>query len=181
MNRKKKWLVTVGVALGVWNAGSRAQASPSTDATITITPVATVSLAISPTTYAYGTLDVNTSSVTASALTLTNNGEVNVVVDKRITAESSPAGWTAGNAAAADTYALYVATAAARPGVSDFSASDHRFGALSDVTTLKGLGGSTPNLGVSNSVDLWFRLDVPTVVSSQVSREITVRFTGTAQ
>ena len=54
-----------------------------------------------------------------------------------------------------------------------------------NVTALEGLGGGTPIVtnpaGVLPSVALWFRLDMPTTVSSQVAREITVRFTGTAQ
>jgi hypothetical protein len=180
MNSKTKLLMVVGIGLGMLSKGTAVWASPAADATITITPVANVSLAISPTTYAFGTLDVNTSSVTASALTLTNNGEVNVTVDKRVTNESNPAGWTSGTAAAPDTYALYTATSTFQPASSDFSTGNHQLGALNTITPLKGLGGSTPTVAVANSVALWFRLDVPTIVSSQAAREITVRFTGTA-
>lgn len=179
---KQKLLLGLGcLALAPW---TRAANTPI-DATITVTPVANVSLAISPTTYAFGNLDVNTSSFSATKLTLSNNGEVDVTVDKRITAESSPAGWTAGTAAGADTYVLYAATATARPQLTDFSTANHRFGALNNVTALKGLGGSTPVVNTSGgalpSVDLWFRLDMPTTVSAQTSRTITVRFTGTGQ
>ena len=180
MNRKTKLLMAVGLGVGMLGKGPQVWASSTADATITITPVANVSLAISPTTYAFGTLDVNTSSVTASALTLTNNGEVNVTVSKQVTNQSNPAGWTSGAAAAADTYALYTATSTFQPALSDFTAGNHLFGAINNVTALEGLGGSTPTVNVSNSVAVWFRLDVPTIVSSQVAREITVRFTGTA-
>jgi hypothetical protein len=180
MNRKTKLLMAVGIGLGMLGKGSWVWANPSADATITITPVATVSLSISPTTYAFGVLDVNTSSVTASALTLTNNGEVNVTVSKQVTNQSNPAGWTSGTAAAADTYALFASTSTFQPAVSDFTTGSHQFGAQSNVTALEGLGGATPTIAVSSTVALWFRLDVPTIVSSQVAREITVRFTGTA-
>jgi len=180
MKRKTKLLMAVGLGLGILGKSPQVWAISTADATITITPVANVSLAISPTTYAFGTLDVNTSSVTASALTLTNNGEVDVTVSKQVTNESNPAGWTSGTAAAADTYALYTATSTFQPGISDFQTGAHQYGALNNVTPLEGLGGSTPTVAVSNSVALWFRLDVPTIVSSQQAREITVRFTGTA-
>jgi hypothetical protein len=154
------------------------------DATITVTPIANVSLAISPTTYAYGALSVNTSSVTATALALSNNGDVNVTVDKRITNQSNPGGWTAAGSQGADQYVLSVTTSAARPAAGDFTAAT-QFGALSNVTNLTGAAGTQPTITVSGgalpSVDLWFKLDMPTTVSSQSGREITVRFTGTAQ
>jgi len=176
---KTKWLLLLGIGVGLFH--TNAWADTPADATITVTPVANVSLQISPTTYAYGVLSVNTSSVTMSPLTLTNDGEVSVTVDKRITAQSNPAGWTAGATTATDTYVLYASTSVARPAVGDFNNSDHRFGALNNITALRGQGGSSPTMAVSNSVDLWFRLDMPTLVTSQVAREITVRFTGTAQ
>jgi hypothetical protein len=174
-------LVALGLGVTAWSRTAHAAASQ--DATITVTPVAEVSLSLSTPTYAFGAVDVNTSTTSATAVTLTNNGEVTVTVDKRIQDQSNPAGWTAGATPGIDTYALYVGTAAARMNLTDFTSAT-LFGAQGDVTNLTGSAGQSPILppqGVGQSVDLWFRLDMPTKVSSLQSRTITVRFTGTAQ
>ena len=184
MNIRKTWLA---VALMVGAAGGKAWATNDPAfATITVTPAADVSLDIvGTTTYAYGQLDVSAvsvSSVSASKITLRNNGQVNVKVDKRITNQGT---WTAGAAGGADTFALYASTSAARPSVADFAIDSHPlFGALNADTQLTGVAGIQPTLttsGGSQTVDLWFRLDMPTSVTAQTGQEITMRFTGTAQ
>ena len=184
--RHKAWkLMLLGVGLlGI--GSSRAWAGATADATITVTPVANVLLQIAPTTYAYGSLNVGVSSITATALTLSNTGQVNVTVTKQITNQSNPSGWTAGVTQDTDTYRLYCATSTARPSAGDFVANGAPlFGALNNSSNLTGSVGTQPSItipgGALPSVNLWFRLDMPTVVTSQAAREITVRFTGTAQ
>ena len=183
MTRRMKWAVSAVMLLGIGTGKAWASNSPA-NATITVTPVANVSLAISPTTYAYGALVVNTSSITASALTLSNTGQVNVTVAKQITNQSNPAGWTAAVAVTTDTYVLSVTTAASQAVAADFTAAT-QLGALNNSTNLTGAAGTQPIVtipgGALPSVALWFKLDMPTVVTSQAQREITVRFTGTAQ
>ena len=187
MNRHKRWKA-VGVTLAVLTglAGSKAYAATGTvDATITVTPVSAVSLAIAPTTYAYGQLDVNTSSVSATALRLTNNSLNSVTIEKHIETESSPAGWTASVAAAgSDQYMLLVATAAARPLTTAFENGRHAMAVGSaNKDPLYGASGAgpTPTLAASGDfVDLWFKLVMPTDVTNVLAREIKVQFTGTA-
>jgi len=115
-------------------------------------------------------------------ITLRNNGQVNVKVDKRITAQGT---WTAGAAGGANTFALYTSTSVARPSIADFVIDTHPlFGALNADTQLTGVLGTQPTLtpsGGTQTVDLWFRLDMPTSVTAQTAQEITMRFTGTAQ
>jgi hypothetical protein len=152
------------------------------DVSITVTPVATVSLELETTTYAFGAIDLNTSTNTAKALRLNNSGQVTVTIDKRITSESTPAGWTAGATSGHDQYALYVATSTTRLAISDFTASS-LFGTLNNVTPLTGPLGTAPHVppvGAEKSLDLWFRLDMPNSVSNLQSRSISVRFTATA-
>ena len=174
----------VGLGMG------KAYAANPIDATITVTPVATVDLALSVTTYAFGSLDVNTSSITASSITLRNVGNVDVTVNKEILTQSNPAGWTAATSAqsgavAADRYALYVATDVARPSSGLFTVADHLFNGQASYNALKGSGGGTPvvttSAGALKEVYLWFRLDMPSSVTSQVAREITMQFNGIAQ
>lgn len=180
---RNRW---IGVALAAWAWSalhSPVHAASSQDATITVTPVASVSLDLSATTYAFGAIDVNTSTNSATALTLTNNGEVTVAVDKRILDQSNPVGWTAGNAAGRDAYVLYAATSTTRLNVADFGSAT-KFGLQGAITALTGPTGSQPLLpptGAGQSVDLWFRLDMPISVSTLTGRTITVRFTAAAQ
>ncbi len=187
MNTRTRWKVVLGMlGIGLLGLGT-AQAANPVDGTITVTPVATVDLTLSPTTYAYGPLTVNTSSVAATAITLSNSGSVDVTCTKRIQTESSPAGWTAATigspAVALNKYALYVATAAARPATGDFVDADHLFNGTG-ANGLKGLGGGDPTIttsgGATPNVSLWFKLAMPSAVSAQTAREITVRFTGSA-
>ena len=152
MNTNTRWKVVVGVvAIGLLGLGNVQAANP-VDGTITVTPVATVDLTLSPTTYAFGQLTVNTSSVTASAINLSNSGSVDVTVAKNIQTESNPAGWTAATiaspAVALNTYALYVATAAARPAAGDFVDASHLFNGTG-ANALLGLGGGTPTITTS--------------------------------
>ena len=183
MKKQQKWLALAVVLVGVGQRALWAANTPA-DGTITVTPLANVSLALAPTTYAYGQLAVNISSVSATALTLSNNGDVDVTVDKRI--QSDGANWIGDTSnATPNHYVLYVATSVARPVVGDFTAADHRFGAVSNVSNLKGSGGGSPLFttsgGATPSADLWFRLDTPQTITTAAAQTITVRFTGTAQ
>ena len=190
MKTPMKWKTMVVGMLGIGLFGmGKAWAVTNTpaDATITVTPLANVSLAISPTTYAYGPLSVNTSSITASALTLSNNGDVDVKVSKQISNQSNPNGagsWVADTTQGTDHYVLSVATSTARPVSAEFTAAT-QLGAVSTPSNLTGSAATQPVITVAGgalpSVDLWFKLDMPTKVSSQIGREITVTFTGTAQ
>lgn len=181
----KRWTTSwiLGWLGAFWLLALPVHAASSEDATITVTPAADVSVQLSTTYYNFGPLDVNTSSNSATALTLTNNGEITVTVDKQITVESNPTGWTAGTTAGLDTYVLYAATSTARLSLGEFTAAT-MFGAQANVTWLTGPSGATPSLpptGAGQSVDLWFRLDMPTAVSNSTPRAMTIRFTGTAQ
>ncbi len=184
---KTKWKAAVVLlGLGLLGTGKAFAANPE-DGTITVTPVATVNLSLSPTTYAFGPLTVNTSSVAASAIQLSNIGSVDVTVDKNIQTQSAPAGWTAATiaspAVALNKYALYVATAAARPATGDFVDASHLFNGTAG-NDLLGLGGGNPVIttsgGAAPNVDLWFKLSMPSQVTTQIAREILVRFTGAA-
>jgi len=179
MNMKAlKYLGLIGLLVFVSGVGKVWAANPI-DATITVTPVATVSLTLPTTTYAFGNVPVNTSTSSAAALTLNNAGTVGVSVQKEIFNQSAPAGWIAGGSAGADQYVLYCATAAAEIPIENYSANT-KFdveSAYNDLTDAAGLGNT---IAVSGSVDLWFRLDMPTSVGSQLARTITIRFNAAA-
>ena len=169
----------VAAVLGLALVSGKAWAANPIDGTITVTPVASVSLTLPTTTYAFGNVPVNTSTSSAVALTLNNAGTVGVSVQKEIFNQSAPAGWIAGGSAGADQYVLYCATAAAEIPIENYSANT-KFNvesAYNDLTDAAGLGNT---IAVSGSVDLWFRLDMPTSVGSQLARTITIRFNAAA-
>ena len=185
--RKKLALVLAVVGIGVM--GRQAYADDPIDAVVTVSPVATVDLSLSVTTYAFGPLGVSVSSVSASSITLRNTGYVDVTVNKQIL---SAGDWTAADIAGSGTpgpskFALYVATSSARPNPngSTFVVADHLFNGMTTDTALKGIGGTsattiTTTGGALNEAYLWFRLDMPTHVTSQARRDIFLQFDGVA-
>src|SRR3989338_1500050 len=93
MKRARISLTALAVLIGLAGAEAWAANTPA-DGTITVTPLADVSLDLSPTYYVFpNAVDVNTSTDTLSLLTLSNNGEVAATVAKQITDQST--GWTA--------------------------------------------------------------------------------------
>ena len=180
MNLKK--LAVAVVAVGLWTGGAWA-ATTSQDATVTVTPVATLNLAIAPTTYAFGNLNVGApAQIAASSLTLRNSGSVNLAMTKKIATESTPPGWTSAGTAGPNVYVLEVTTAAAQAVTADFTG-----GTLLTTTDteLEPASGAHITLlpqsgGGFYSTDMWFRLTMPTAVANQTAREIKVTFTGTS-
>ena len=177
---KTKTLKYLGLVALLVLVSGKARAVDYFDGTITVTPVCSVSLNLSPDTYAFGNLDVNSSSNSATALNLSNTGNVNVSVAKVI--QTNPANWTAvASTGTVDQYTLYCATAASRIALTEFGTGT-KFGAQANSSALTAANGvSSPAIAVAGNVDLWFRLDMPTSVSLQAAQTITVRFTATAQ
>ncbi len=183
MNKRLKHVVE-GL-LGIGLVLTLGKAALAVDATITVTPNPSLNLTIAPTTYSFGTPDVAVSSVSVSSLTITNAGQVVLTINKAITNQSAPAGWTAATIASplpgANKYALYVATSTTKPGMNEFVDADHLFNGETNSNALKGLSGSTPALAISDVADVWFKLAMPTSIGSAIARTITVSFTGAAQ
>jgi hypothetical protein len=194
MNTRMKKYVVMAIAV-LAMAGSQAWAASTgfEDGTITVTPRVAISLTLAPTTYAFGELDVNTSSVSAVGMLLTNEGDVATRITKQI--PSNPGLWVADTSSAtANHYILSVATSSVRPNVDESQFSDtgtvHRFGTAVSAggsdTALRGLGGGAGNVdldadgGAAPSALLWYRLQMPTAVTSTTGQEIVIRFTGTA-
>src|ERR1035437_1604051 len=89
---------------------ARAGAVNPAEATLTVTPEATIDLTFTAgAAYDFGTVDVgvNISTISVSALTLHNNGNVGVSVTKFL--QSATGGWTNGAVPAQDVFSLYVA------------------------------------------------------------------------
>ena len=177
-----KWkLGVLLLGLGLLGKGT----AHAVDASITVTPNPSLNLTIAPTTYAFGSVDVAISTVSISSLTITNAGQVPLTISKSISNQSAPAGWTAAGTgdptAALNRYVLYVATSTFHPGAAMFDNTTHLFNGEGNANALRGIGNGTPALAVAERTDVWFRLTMPSSVSTNAARTITVSFTGVSQ
>ena len=179
------------VILLVTGVGSVVFAATTDTVDILVTPVVTASLVISPDTYDFGNMDVSVSSNSATALTLTNDGNIDIKVQKKISDEDvgGDGYWVADTAnTTKDHYVLYCGTAAARVDVGNFAAGT-LLGAETAETYLTGSGSPTNTVddGVvvpattGNTVDLWFKLTMPTSVTNGTERTMRLTFTASSQ
>ena len=176
---KRKYIVAIA-AVGMLGLGlSKAQAGTNADETITVTPIATVDLSLSPSTYPYGSLDVNTSSISLP-VTLTNSGQTSAKVNKQ-------AGTVTGNwvfdstTSTAGHFALYVATSSVNPSYAQLAMANHLIGGAANK--LQGAGATSDALisAGGGTAALYFLLDTPQLVVDQTAQSIVVRFLGLAQ
>jgi len=176
---KSKMLALGLLALAVVT-GQRAaaQQANSIDGTITVTPVASVMLQLSPTFYAFGNVDVNTTTNSITALVLSSTGTVGATMQKHVLTE--PTGWTAAATAAANVYVLHATAQTTNPGGAALDAAT-KFLATNGLNPLTDNAAVTTALAYNGTVSLWYRLVMPTATTSQAARTITVRYTGTAQ
>ena len=177
---KSKWTLLGLLALATV-AGRRASAQQvnSIDGTVTVTPVAAVMLQLSPTFYAFGSVDVNTTTNSITALVLSSTGTVGATMQKNVLTE--PAGWTAQAAAGANQYVLHAIAQASVPGAAASLDNATKFLTASALNNLTNAAAAQTTLAYNGTTNLWYRLDMPTATTSQAARTITVRYTGTAQ
>jgi len=164
----------------LWAHGAGVGVSTTAVVDVLVTPIVTVDLTASPTFYNFGLLDVNSSSFSASAITLDNTGNVGVSMQKHgNNAESG--NWTIGTSSGLNIFRLYAATATDRPtAFADFTDAEDRM--TTSLNNLEGIGGATQVLmDVAETVDLWFRIDMPTATTFGSQQSIPVHFVGSAQ
>ena len=152
---KTKALKYLGVIalLALASGAGKVWAANPVDGSITVTPVANVSLALPTTFYAFGNVPVNTSTTSMSALALNNIGNVGVTVQKQVFNQSAPVGWTVAASSGTNQYTLYCATAAAAIPMASYSANT-KFaaeGVYNDLTDEAGSGNSIAVAGSVNS------------------------------
>lgn len=169
---------TLALIVAVPVLAAPANAAETADITVTVT-IQNLSLNLSSNTWALGTLAAGstTQMTEANDITVTNDGNVSEDFTLRLT---NPAAWTAGAAAAADTYVLsgVFCAAADAPGGTDFTADD--IVTTSTQTATAGVfgyaGGSDDGVSVSasGSVDLWLEFAAPTSSTDFTEQMITM-------
>jgi hypothetical protein len=185
--RTKQWvmaLMAMAVVAGMGVRWAEASTGNPLDATITVTPNVSADLSLAVTTYAFGSIPLSSAAVSASSLALVNIGQVNVGIGSKIQTEA--ANWVSDTSTGTiNHYVLWVATSASQPVYSQFVAGSHRLNPYPGADlALAGIGGGSPNLattGAASEVDLWFRLDTPSSLTTAAGQTITVRFTGTPE
>src|SRR4051812_13560499 len=149
MNTKKQWLARVLVAVGLLGSQVWAANTDSKDATITVTPVANVTMTLSPNTYDFGNIDVNTSTTSAIPMVLANTGNIDIGVTAEIQGNDSASNWVADTSSATvNHYLLFVATSSFVPAAngSQFGVNNLLGKATGNTGTpiaLRGLGGNS--------------------------------------
>ena len=154
------------------------------DINILVTPGSvSTTLSISTNSYNFGTLDLQTSSNSATAVTLTNTGNVGVSLQKTINYISEGITLTNDNPSSTDQFRLRCVSKSTRADLNtDFSVVHTTFSTtVGTYNNLTDTSGNQVILNPSDSSNVWFQIDLPPSVSNSSQRTFTVRFQSTAQ
>ncbi len=179
---KKLIVVLMVVGLVGMVVGTAKAATDSANINLLITPVVTVDLSVSPTYYDFGSVDVQVSTCSILALTLSNDGTVGVTLDKTVWNDGGDWDITV-SSTVQDGFDLWAMTQNAQPGQGDYTDNNDRF-----VKT-EGNGGynvlynrdeaSQEDLDSEETKNLWFRLDMPKYTTNVNEKTINVRIRAT--
>ena len=184
-----KRLIGLGLVILLVAGVSVVFAADTKDINILVTPVVISALDISPAEYDFENMDVNVSSNSATELTLSNNGDIDFKVKKKISDEDvgGDENWTADTTnTTKDHYVLYCGTATVRVGVDNF-AGGTLLGIENNETYLTGAGSATSEeadgvvVPTTGNVDLWFKLTMPQSVTNGNPRTMKLTFSAISQ
>ena len=170
-------VVGAGICLAIVFCASAVHAiNPATiDVTVTIQ-----NLSVSATgPIAFGTVLTSSTTVSASASTVTNDGNVTETYDLKLT---NPGGWTAtAGAPGSETYRLSAQFNAAAPTAVSFAA-DHDLTTADQTSSATIFAGDQTGLSVaaSGARSLWFKFEAPTSTTVTTQQTITVTLTAAA-
>lgn len=173
--------IVVALAAFVLVVGLGDVARAANPATIQVT-VTIQSLSVSATgPIAFGTVTSGSQTVSASAATVTDDGNAIETYSLSLT---NPASWTAVQAApaAAETYALLAQFHSTAPTPVSFTYADHALSTIPIACSGSVFAGDQTGLsvGVGATRNLWFRFNAPTSTAVTTQQAITVTVTATA-
>lgn len=178
MSRSLRAIVVAGTVFVSWWAAPAMAANP-----VTISVTVTIqNLSVSATgPIAFGTVVAGSQSVSGSASTVTNDGNVTETYSLSLI---NPASWTAVQAApvAAGEFALLAQFNSAAPLAASFTYANHALSILSVAASGTKFAGSQSGLSVpaSGTRSLWFRFNAPTSTAVTTQQSITVTITAAA-
>ena len=180
---QKVGLSLMGAALGLIVMAKPSYAVTSQSLDITVSILATKSLSVDTTYYDFGGLSVNTSSVSASAIVVTNDsgGLVETYTLQGADAASTGGGttWTLAASTGTDQYALGAQFSSARPTDADGSWGTDALTTSAITATDTVLGnGTLAEAGTAvvpaATRNLWFRIKTPGTVTDTTQRKATL-------
>ena len=180
---QKLKVALIAVALGLFTMAKPAHAVNPQSLDITVSILATKSLSVNTTFYDFGGLVVNQSSVSATAIIVTNNSGalISTYTLQGANANSTEGGtnWTLAASTGTDIYALAAQFSTARPVDlnANWLADDLTSSAITASATVLGngtVGESGSNVFPSATRNLWFRMKTPGVVSDTTQRKATL-------
>lgn len=171
--------LTVGLAIclaSVFFASAVFAANPATiDVTVTVQ-----NISISTTgPIAYGVVATSSTTVSASASTVTNDGNVTETYDLKLI---NPGGWTATSGApGSETYRLSAQFNSSQPTAVSFAA-DHDLTTTDQTSSATIFAGDETGLSVAAAAtrSLWFKFEAPTSTTVTTQQTITVTLTAAA-
>ncbi len=177
----KLWLI--GAALVVAGFAGQAQAVTSQALDIHVSINATKSLTAATTYYNFGALAVNFSSVSLTALTITNNSaglvETYTMIAGNAVSDSGGTNWTLASSAGSDQYALAGQFSTAQPNNLDANWASDDLTSSAVVCTSTQFGNGTAGesgaaVAPSAARSLWLRIKTPTQVNDAGSHTATI-------
>ena len=181
----KRFLVLMVAGLLWLSMADTGYAAQTADITVTVT-CRMLSVSVSPSSYAFGTVNEGSDTVSTSSITVTNNGNAAETYQIKLTAVS---GWTAVQTGTpgADEYMLSAIfhTTGTPPIVGDFADNDAlstSYGTCS--ATVFAQDDTPPETGASVSAtdtrNLWFKFYAPSSTTVGTEQSITVTINATA-
>ena len=170
-----------GAILGTLLLVSAGAAHAANPATISVT-VTIQSLSVSATgPIAFGTVVAGSETVSSSASTVTNDGNVTETFSLSLT---NPSSWTAVQAApaTAEDYALLAKFNSAAPTAVSFTYADHALSTVSVASSASKFAANQTGLSVTAAAtrSVWFRFNAPTSTAVTTQQNITVTVTASA-
>ena len=171
--------ITALAALAIFGLTAPALAANPATISVTVT-IQSLSVAASGP-VAFGTVIAGSQTVSSTASTVTNDGNVTETYSMSLT---NPSSWTAVQAApsAAEEYALLAIMNAGAPIATDFTYANHALSTSSVAASGTKFAGDQTGLSVaaSGTRNLWLRFNAPTATAVATQQAITVTLTASA-
>ena len=177
---KKLIVVLMVVGLLGMMAGTGEAATDTNDIDLYVTPVVITSLTVSPTFYSFGNVNVAVSTGSVSALVLTNDGDIEIVITKEVTGDD---GWYISRSSSAeDGFDLWAMVSDNQPTHADFENTFASFSkaALGTENILPYTTGTQVIMSKDETNNMWFRLDMPYAASQSREQKIQIQLTATS-
>ena len=179
MNRRIRIVAGFALAGALWGLASPAHAVTSQTLDIKVSISATKSLSAGTTTYDFGAQTVNLSTVSTSAIAITNNSgalvETYTIQGANAVSTGGGTTWTLAATPGTDQYALAAQFSSAQPANADgsWSSGDLTTSGVACSATQFGNGTAAESgAGIlpSGARNLWFRMKTPTAVNDTTQR-----------